>query len=199
MVRSELFAKSTIGRAVRIGRRESSGRKKWIPIPEGLDWDMWLGPAPERPFNKAYLPFVWRGWYDFGDGSFGDMGCYSFAGVFTILNLTPPVSVESSTTPRYDETFPKASIVYLNFPAVDHVRRCACPGMTEDSSRPAPRASVRRISGCSKAVKRAKAFCTLATRVSCWADSTAIIPAFIPNRRSTRRPPSGESITATRP
>ena len=54
-----------------------------------------------------------------GDGSFGDMGCYSFAGVFTILNLTPPVSVESSTTPRFDETFPKASLVYLNFPAVD--------------------------------------------------------------------------------
>jgi predicted dehydrogenase len=80
---------------------------------------MWLGPAPERPFNKAYLPFVWRGWYDFGDGSFGDMGCYSFAGVFTILNLTPPVSVTSSTTPPYDETFPEASIVYLNFPAVD--------------------------------------------------------------------------------
>src|SRR5207237_1308633 len=43
-------------------------------VPEGLDWDLWLGPAPERPFNKAYLPFVWRGWYDFGCGSFGDMG-----------------------------------------------------------------------------------------------------------------------------
>jgi predicted dehydrogenase len=93
--------------------------KEVDPIPEGLDWDMWVGPAAERPFNKAYLPFVWRGWYDFGDGSFGDMGCYSFAGVFTILNLTPPVSVESSTTPRFDETFPKASLVYLNFPAVD--------------------------------------------------------------------------------
>jgi len=76
------------------------------PVPAGLDWDLWLGPAPERPFNHAYLPFVWRGWYDFGDGSFGDMGCYSFAGVFTILNLTPPVSVGSGTMPRYDETFP---------------------------------------------------------------------------------------------
>ncbi|HEY3937207.1 MAG TPA: Gfo/Idh/MocA family oxidoreductase [Bryobacteraceae bacterium] len=91
--------------------------KEVDPIPEGLDWDLWLGPAPERPFNKAYLPFVWRGWYDFGDGSFGDMGCYSFAGVFKILNLTPPVSVESSTSESYVETFPKASIVYLNFPA----------------------------------------------------------------------------------
>ncbi len=88
------------------------------PIPAGLDWDLWLGPAPERPFNNAYLPFVWRGWYDFGDGSFGDMGCYSFAGVFKILNLTPPVSVEASSSESYEETFPKASIVNLNFPEV---------------------------------------------------------------------------------
>lgn len=87
------------------------------PVPEGLDWDMWLGPAPERPFNKAYLPFVWRGWYDFGCGSFGDMGCYSFAGVFKILGLTPPVSVESCSSESYDETYPKASIVHLNYPA----------------------------------------------------------------------------------
>jgi predicted dehydrogenase len=87
------------------------------PIPDGLDWDMWLGPAPERPYNKAYLPFVWRGWYDFGCGSFGDMGCYSFAGLFKILNLTPPVSVEASSSESWEETFPKASMVHLNFPA----------------------------------------------------------------------------------
>ncbi len=48
------------------------------PVPAGLDWNLWLGPAPFRPYNKAYLPFVWRGWYDFGCGSMGDMGCYSF-------------------------------------------------------------------------------------------------------------------------
>jgi predicted dehydrogenase len=78
---------------------------------------MWLGPAPERPFSKAYLPFVWRGWHDFGCGSFGDMGCYSFAGVFKILNLTPPVSVEASSSESWDETFPKASMVHLNYPA----------------------------------------------------------------------------------
>ena len=86
------------------------------PVPEGLDWDLWLGPAPERPFNHAYLPFVWRGWYDFGDGSFGDMGCYSFAGVFKILNLTPPTRVESSSSESYAETFPKASMVHLSYP-----------------------------------------------------------------------------------
>jgi predicted dehydrogenase len=92
--------------------------KEVQPIPEGLDWDMWLGPAPERPYNNAYLPFVWRGWYDFGCGSFGDMGCYSFAGIFKILGLTPPLRVEASSSDSYPETFPKASMVHLTFPAV---------------------------------------------------------------------------------
>jgi predicted dehydrogenase len=87
------------------------------PIPAGLDWDMWLGPAPKRPFNKAYLPFVWRGWFDFGCGSFGDMGCYSFAGIFKILDLAPPVVVEASASEPFEETFPKASIVRLQFAA----------------------------------------------------------------------------------
>lgn len=89
------------------------------PVPAGLDWDMWLGPAPERPFHKAYLPFVWRGWYDFGAGSFGDMGCYSFAGVTDILRLTPPTSVEASTSEACPETYPKSSIVRLQFPEHD--------------------------------------------------------------------------------
>lgn len=88
-----------------------------MPVPEGLNWDMWLGPAPLRPFNKAYLPFVWRGWYDFGCGSFGDMGCYSFAGIFKILGLTPPTAVESSSSGAYDETYPAASMVHMDFPA----------------------------------------------------------------------------------
>jgi predicted dehydrogenase len=86
-------------------------------VPEGLDWDMWVGPAPARPYHHAYLPFVWRGWHDFGCGSFGDMGCYSFAGVFKILNLTPPVSVEATSSESFDETYPKASLVHLDFPA----------------------------------------------------------------------------------
>ena len=86
------------------------------PVPAGLDWDLWLGPAPERPFNAAYLPFVWRGWYDFGDGSFGDMGCYSFAGVFKILDLTPPTTVQACSSDSFAETYPKSSIVTLDYP-----------------------------------------------------------------------------------
>jgi predicted dehydrogenase len=88
-----------------------------MPVPAGLDWNMWLGPAPERPYNNAYLPFVWRGWHDFGCGSFGDMGCYSFAGIFQLLGLTPPSAVEASSSESHQETYPAASIVHMDFPA----------------------------------------------------------------------------------
>jgi predicted dehydrogenase len=87
------------------------------PVPTGLDWDLWLGPAPVRPFNHVYLPFVWRGWYDFGNGSLGDMGCYSFDTIFRVLKLGAPESVEASSTKSFAETFPAASIIYFNFPA----------------------------------------------------------------------------------
>ena len=91
--------------------------KEAMPVPARLDWEMWVGPAPMRPYHRAYLPFVWRGWHDFGCGSFGDMGCYSFAGVFKILGLTPPTAVEAYASESYEETFPQASIVHLDFPA----------------------------------------------------------------------------------
>ncbi|NOT59190.1 MAG: Gfo/Idh/MocA family oxidoreductase [Acidobacteria bacterium] len=89
--------------------------KETMPAPAHLNWDMWVGPAPLRPYHKNYQPFVWRGWYDFGCGSFGDMGCYSFAGVFKILGLAPPTAVEACSGESYEETFPQASIVYLDF------------------------------------------------------------------------------------
>jgi predicted dehydrogenase len=87
------------------------------PIPDGLEWDLWLGPAPERAFNHAYLPFVWRGWADFGCGALGDMGSYSFDTIFRVLKLEAPVSIESSSSDRYEETYPLASIIHFNFPA----------------------------------------------------------------------------------
>lgn len=87
------------------------------PIPEYLDWDLWLGPAPERPYNRLYEPFVWRGWHDFGTGSIGDMGCYSFDTIFRVLKLTAPIRVEGSSTALYDETFPAATNIHFDFPA----------------------------------------------------------------------------------
>jgi len=91
--------------------------KETEPVPAGLDWDLWLGPAPERPFNRAYLPFVWRGWADFGCGALGDMGSYSFDTLFRVLKLEAPVSVEASTTDRYEETYPLASMIHFHFAA----------------------------------------------------------------------------------
>ena len=86
-------------------------------VPEGLDWDLWLGPAPERAFHHAYLPFVWRGWSDFGCGALGDMGSYSFDTIFRVLKLEAPMSVEASSSERYEETYPLASIIRFTFPA----------------------------------------------------------------------------------
>jgi predicted dehydrogenase len=91
--------------------------KEGQPLPEGLDWNLWLGPAPERPFHRIYLPFVWRGWTDFGCGAFGDMGCYSFDTLFRVLGLSAPAAVEASSTRRFAETFPLASVVHLDFAA----------------------------------------------------------------------------------
>src|SRR6266702_1298930 len=93
--------------------RSQTGRA----VPEGFDWDLWLGPAPERSFNHAYLPFVWRGWSDFGCGALGDMGSYSFDTIFRVLKLEAPSSVEASSSERYEETYPLASVIHYNFPA----------------------------------------------------------------------------------
>ena len=54
------------------------------PVPDTLDWDLWLGPAPWRPYHSAYAPFRWRGWWDFGSGGLGDMGIHNIAGFLGI-------------------------------------------------------------------------------------------------------------------
>ena len=87
------------------------------PVPEGLEWDLWLGPSPARPYHPAYLPFIWRGWYDFGCGAIGDMGCYSFDTIFRALQLGAPATVEASSSELLAETYPKASLLRFAFPA----------------------------------------------------------------------------------
>ena len=86
-------------------------------VPSTLDWDMWLGPAPYRPYHPAYVPFLWRGWWDFGEGGLGDMGIHNIAPAFSALKLGPPSSVHASSTPVYKETYPWASVVHFEFPA----------------------------------------------------------------------------------
>lgn len=87
------------------------------PVPPTLMWDLWLGPAPLRPYNDGYHPFAWRGWWDFGTGALGDMGCHIIDTAYWALELGLPVSVEAEGEPRMPETGPKWSIVRYEFPA----------------------------------------------------------------------------------
>ena len=97
------------------------------PVPETLNWDLWLGPSPERPYHPIYLPFHWRGWWDFGTGVLGDIGCHQLSTVFKCLKLGHPASVEACSTNWQQgpeiaaETAPLASVVRFRFPAsADH-------------------------------------------------------------------------------
>jgi predicted dehydrogenase len=93
-------------------------------VPEALDWDLWIGPAPYRPFNPIYAPFRWRGWWDFGTGALGDIGCHSFDPVFRALKLGHPLSVEASSSRVNEETYPLASMVTYQFPARNDMPPC---------------------------------------------------------------------------
>jgi hypothetical protein len=97
--------------------------------PPGFDWDLWLGPALDRPYHPHYTHAVFRGWYDFGGGSLADMGIYSLWPVFTELNLGPPIGADAWSTHaciiedcvarrvRNDFAFPAACRIQFKFPA----------------------------------------------------------------------------------
>jgi len=88
-----------------------------MPIPAGMDWDLWLGPAPKRPYHIAYAPYSWRGWWDFGTGAIGDMACHNMDPAFWALKLGHPYSVEASATNINPESTPFGSIVHYQFDA----------------------------------------------------------------------------------
>jgi predicted dehydrogenase len=87
------------------------------PVPENFEWDLWLGVARERPYNTCYAPFKWRGWWDFGTGALGDMGCHLLDAPFWSLDLKYPTSVEAISEGGNEESPPKWSIVTYQFPA----------------------------------------------------------------------------------
>lgn len=89
------------------------------PVPPTLDWDLWLGVAAARDYDPIYLPRKWRGFWDFGTGALGDMGCHLMDGAYWGLGLTQPTSVEATCSPQTDVSGPKASIVTYRFPARD--------------------------------------------------------------------------------
>ena len=91
--------------------------KETPPVPSTLDWDLWLGPAPERPYHPAYHPAVWRCWWDFGCGMMGDRGAHTLDPVFSALKLGHPTSVDATSLDLNPDTHPVASIVTYQFPA----------------------------------------------------------------------------------
>ncbi|HQL75856.1 MAG: Inositol 2-dehydrogenase [Planctomycetes bacterium ADurb.Bin126] len=101
--------------------------KETPPVPEGMDWDLWIGPAAMRPYHPTYHPGTWRAWWDFGTGSLGDLGCHILDAPFSALKLKYPVSVEGCIStywsglwkpcPPKNETFPRSTIVRYKFPA----------------------------------------------------------------------------------
>ena len=77
------------------------------PVPPHVDWDLWLGAAPERPYKKdVYHPFEWRRWRDFGGGATGDFGCHIFDPVFTALDIAAPLSITCKAESVSDEVWP---------------------------------------------------------------------------------------------
>jgi predicted dehydrogenase len=95
--------------------------QKTDPVPANLNWDLWLGPAPERPYvNGAYHAFNWRGWADFGTGALGDMACHLVNMPFHGLKLGYPTAVECELSSRvYTESYPLTSRVRFEFPQRD--------------------------------------------------------------------------------
>lgn len=86
------------------------------PVPPHLDWDLWLGPAPYRPYHPAYVPFRWRGWKDFGNGGLGDFFCHYCDLAFWALDLKYPLSVEAEGPPPHPDSTPPWLIVRYEFP-----------------------------------------------------------------------------------
>jgi predicted dehydrogenase len=119
----ELIRSGAIGtvREVHIwcGRSYGGAKKssKPQPTPKGLHWDLWLGPAPERPYDRAYHPFDWRGWWDFGGGTLNDMACHHMDLPFWALELDAPTKVAAEGSPLDKETVAQWLIVRYEFPA----------------------------------------------------------------------------------
>jgi len=86
------------------------------PVPDYLDWDLWIGPAPMRPYHPCYHPKSWRSWCDFGNGRIGDMGCHMMDMPFTALDLTAPLTIETRGAPRVTEAYTNWMIVDYTFP-----------------------------------------------------------------------------------
>ena len=109
------------------------------PVPDTLDWDLWIGPAPMRPYHPCYHPRSWRAWWDFGCGMMSDRGAHTFDPIIWALDLGQPTSIEANSMALSDELHPLASIVRYEFPA----KGIAARGGPDVVRRPPPPAPER--------------------------------------------------------
>ncbi|MEZ5105839.1 MAG: Gfo/Idh/MocA family oxidoreductase [Draconibacterium sp.] len=100
---------------------------KEVAIPETLDWDLFIGPAKMRPYNPEYHPWIWRGWWDYGTGALGDMGCHLLDVPNYALQLGAPVAFQASSSLVNTESAPVAAKVSYLFPARKNLPYCALP------------------------------------------------------------------------
>jgi predicted dehydrogenase len=94
-------------------------RSEPIECPKTLDWDLWIGSAPMRPYAKGYHPFNWRGWWDFGTGALGDMACHTVNMPFWAFDLRDPISIQADTSGHNKDSYPSSSKIVYEFAATD--------------------------------------------------------------------------------
>ena len=97
------------------------------PIPDTLNWDAWIGPAPMRDYNSIYTPWNFRGWWAFGTGALGDLACHVLHPVFKALDLRYPSKIQGTSTPLMAESCPSAEQIKYTFPARDNRPKVAMP------------------------------------------------------------------------
>jgi predicted dehydrogenase len=98
-------------------------------LPEGINWDLFIGPAAMRPYHSAYHPWNWRGWWDFGTGALGDMACHVLDVVFAALKLGHPTSVEASSSVFNSESAPNTSLIRYKFPQRAKIGKLEMPAV----------------------------------------------------------------------
>jgi hypothetical protein len=96
--------------------RQGIPRPPIARAPKTVDFDLWLGPRPYRPYGEGYHPFAWRGFWDFGTGALGDMGCHIFNMSYMALDLKDPLTVQAETSGHNRDSFPDWAIVHYEFP-----------------------------------------------------------------------------------
>jgi hypothetical protein len=100
---------------------------KGMWVPETLAWDLFIGPAPMRPYHEIYTPWNWRGWWDFGTGALGDMACHILHPVFLGLKLKYPVRAQGSSTLLLTDCAPNAQVARIIFPERQALKKVKMP------------------------------------------------------------------------